>query len=91
MRQEKVVVDGKEYKLQAMPLRDYMKVIDRCSNNSGNLMKEAYSDALLENCVIEPKVKLEDFDEDFASGMALVAEVERFLSSTTNKSEKLKK
>ncbi len=91
MRQKTVVVNDIEYKLQAMPFREYMKVIDRCSNKHGNLMKEAYSDALLENCVIEPKVRLEDFDEDFASGMALVAEVEGFLSSPTAKSTRSEK
>lgn len=81
MRQKTVEVNGVEYKLQSIPYRSYLDIVDNNTNERGILMKSTYADELFKHCVVSPKVKLEDFDNDYASGYNLVNEVETFLGS----------
>lgn len=84
LRTKEVTINGKTYKLQAVPFKYYMEQLDRHTNKHGVLMKTPYMESLLEHCVIEPKITLADFDDDFEAGMELFSEVETFLSSKTD-------
>ncbi len=86
LRQKEVVINEVAYKLQAIPFKSYMTVMDKHTNKHGVLMKTPYISEMLEHCVIEPKITLADFDEDFQSGMELVAEIESFLQSKADTS-----
>ncbi|MBU5311914.1 hypothetical protein KQI38_07715 [Tissierella carlieri] len=81
MRQKTVKINGVEYKLQSIPYRSYLDIVDNSTNERGVLMKSAYADELFKHCVVNPKVKLEDFDNDYSSGYELMNEVETFLGS----------
>lgn len=61
--QKTIKVNGNEYKLQRMALRQYLQLKDASSIN-GNLLDEKFSEGLLENVLIEPKMTFEDFDND---------------------------
>ncbi len=80
-RQKTVEINGVEYTLQSIPYRDYLNTVDNNTNERGILMKSPYFDELLKHCVIKPKVTLDDFDNDYRSGMKLLDEVETFLGS----------
>lgn len=58
-----VPVNGNNYELQRMPLRQYLKLKDASSVN-GVLLDEKFSEGLLENVLINPKMTFEDFDAD---------------------------
>ena len=87
MRQKTVKINGVEYKLQSIPYRSYLDIVDNSTNERGVLMKSAYADELFKHCVVNPKVKLEDFDNDYPSGYQLVQEVETFLGSRDEQKE----
>ena len=91
LRKKEVTIEGKVYKLQAIPFKNYMQFLDKHTNKHGVLMKTPYIEDMLEHCVIEPKVKLSDFDDDFAAGMELVAEIESFLQSKSDSKPSKKK
>jgi len=78
-KQKTVTVNGKEFILQHPGARWYLNLQDRCKNRSGVLLTEKYTEELLENVVVDPKMKLDDFDEDIDTVEQLVVEVERFL------------
>lgn len=60
--QKTIKVNGNEYKLQRMALRQYMKLKDKCKVN-GVLQEADFVEGLLENVLIDPKMTFEDFDE----------------------------
>ncbi|UYO61808.1 hypothetical protein LNN31_13585 [Acetobacterium wieringae] len=60
--QKTIKVNGNEYKLQRMALKQYLRLKDQSSIN-GVLQDEKFSEGLLENVLIEPKMTLESFDE----------------------------
>jgi hypothetical protein len=81
MRQSTVEVNGQKFELQTIPFMSYMQIVDRCTSKHGVLLREPYTKALFEHCVIKPKVDLSTFDDDFETGMMLVTEIESFLQS----------
>jgi hypothetical protein len=87
MKQKTVKVNGKEFKLQSIPFRSYMDITDRNTNKHGVLIKSGYAEDLIKHCVIEPKVSLESFDDDYNTGMKLVNEIESFLNSPNKSGE----
>lgn len=60
--QKTIKVNGNEYKLQRMALRQYLKLKDASSVN-GVLQDEKFTDGLIENVLIEPKMSIDDFDD----------------------------
>lgn len=82
MRQTTVEINGKKFKLQSVPFKFYMDMIDRHTNKHGVLIKTRYIEDLLKHCVIEPKVTMDDFADDFNTATRLVDEIESFLNST---------
>ena len=78
-KQKTVKVNGKDYALQHPGARWYVRITDQCKNASGVLQTEKYIDALFEHVVVDPVVKIEDFDDDYDTLTKLVQEVERFL------------
>lgn len=81
MKQEARTINGKEFKLQSIPFFSYMQLTDRHTNQHGVLQRAGYANELIKHCVIEPKVALKDFDDDYETGLLLVAEIESFLQS----------
>lgn len=81
MRQKTVVINGMEYTLQSIPYRNYLDMVDNNTNERGILMKAPYMDELFKHCVIKPKVTVDNFDNDYRSGMKLTDEIEKFLGS----------
>lgn len=73
--QKKQVIYEKEYTFQKISPREWMRLRKRCSKN-GVLDDEKFADEVLEHIVIEPKVKLDDF-EDYG-------EVEDLVSAAVN-------
>lgn len=78
-KQKKVTINGKEFTLQHPGVRWYVKTTDVCKNHLGVLQNEKYIDAIFENVVVDPVVKMDDFDDDYETMNKLVLEVERFL------------
>lgn len=81
LRKKEIEINGVKYQLQALPFKSYLELSDRHTNKHGVLMKTPFMEDLLEHCVISPKVKLNDFSDDYQSGMELVTEIESFLQS----------
>ncbi len=77
-RQEKVIIDGVEYTLQHPGAVWYLDMNDRCRGPHG-LKMLPYAKEVLEHVVIEPRLSVEDFDDDLAALEKLLSEVEKFL------------
>lgn len=77
-KQKTVPVGGTDYTLQHPGVRWYLQNTDRHKTRGGNMNSEAYIGSLLENVVIEPKVKIDDF-ESLGDLEKLVSEIESFL------------
>ncbi|HBK52385.1 MAG TPA: hypothetical protein DDZ44_00405 [Syntrophomonas wolfei] len=84
MRQTEVKVKGKAYKLQSIPFKSYMDITDKHTDKNGNLKKSGYIEDLLKHCVIEPKVTMSAFDDDFGAAMELTNKIESFLTGVEN-------
>jgi hypothetical protein len=82
MRQTEVTIKGKTYKLQSIPFKSYMDINDKNTDKHGNLKKSGYVADLFKHCVIEPKVVMSDFDDDFGAALELVGEIEKFLTTS---------
>ena len=87
-KQKKVEVNGKEYTLQSKGYRWYMETVEK-HTKPGQLYPSQLDmwDEYFEHIIVEPKVSLEDF-EDEKQGLGglmavkeLMAEAERFLTS----------
>lgn len=57
-----VTVDGVEYILQKLPVRPGLELRQDC-REGGDLNEIKFFEQLLENVVIKPKKKLDDFDD----------------------------
>lgn len=93
MRQKTVEINGVEYTLQAIPFRSYMEINDRFTDGKGKLNRTEYMEELMKHCVANPRVTLEDFDDDYMAGIELGVEIENFLTfrdtkKTTKKESK---
>lgn len=82
MRQKEVEVKGKTYKLQSIPFKFYMDMLDKHTDKNGNLKKSGYIADLFKHCVIEPKVTMNTFNNDFAAALELSGEIESFLTAS---------
>lgn len=69
-KQKKVTVNGVEYTLQKMPVREALKLRQRWGSKetASGIDDEKMADLCLENIVVMPKVKIDDFEnvEDLA-------------------------
>ena len=63
LRREKITIRGKEYELQELPARQFLKMQQRhFDSKKGVPIMDALYDELIENIVVTPKgVKLDDF------------------------------
>lgn len=82
MKQKQVVIKGTTYTLQGIPFKSFMDINDKNTDKNGNLKKSGYIADLFKHCVIEPKVTMSDFDDDFGAAMELVSQIESFLAGT---------
>jgi hypothetical protein len=85
---KKVKVNGKEYKLQSPGYRWYLKTVeDNTPPGKPNPSQVQMIDDYLEHVVVDPKVTIEDFeDEEQKSGgfkalLELITECETFLTA----------
>lgn len=69
-KQKKVTVNGVEYTLQKMPVREALRLRQRWGSKetASGIDDEKMADLCLENIVVMPKVKIDDFEnvEDLA-------------------------
>jgi len=87
-KQAKVEVNNKEYKLQNPGYRWYLETVEKNTKN-GKIAPSQIDmiDDYLEHVVVDPKVSIEDFeDEDQGRGgfkalMQLISECETFLTA----------
>ncbi len=86
--QKKVTVKGKEYVLQKLPIRKALEIRQKWTLPSGITDDVKMYDACLEHIVVNPKVKMEDF-EDISELELLVAECV-FFQYMAKKAENLK-
>lgn len=63
-KQKKVEVEGVEYTLQKMPIREALKLRQRWSSKetASGVDDIKMAELCLENIVVMPKMKLDDFD-----------------------------
>lgn len=62
LRQETITVRGKEYMLQELPVRQYMKMQHRHTDKNGKINAENVYDEIFEHIIVSPKgVRLDDF------------------------------
>ncbi|MEK5036366.1 hypothetical protein MKY96_33590 [Paenibacillus sp. FSL R7-0302] len=62
-KQKKVTTkSGKEYTLQHPGVRNVTKITDRVKNKHGIPSDERLAEEMLQHVVVEPKVRLDDFD-----------------------------
>jgi hypothetical protein len=73
---KKVTVGDTEYTLQKIPAREWVRLRQRCTKN-GNLNEEKFIDEILEHIVVDPKKRLDDF-EDYSELEEVVAEAVNF-------------
>lgn len=79
MPKQKIVnIGGKEYVLQHPGVKWYLECTDRCKNRNGVMLTAKYTEEMLENVVVDPKVTLDDFEDDVAAVEQLLAEIEKF-------------
>ena len=52
-----------EYTLKKLPPREWARLRDRCKNRHGHIMEENFMSEILEHIVVDPAVKLDDFED----------------------------
>lgn len=64
-KQKKVTVNGVEYTLQKMPVREALKLRQRWGSKetASGVDDEKMADLCLENIVVSPKVKIDEFED----------------------------
>lgn len=72
-KQKKVMVEGVEYTLQKLPIREALQLRQKWLLPNGGTDELIMSDECLKHIVVMPKVKLDDF-EDIITLETLVAE-----------------
>ncbi len=58
-----VTVNGVEYTLQKLPVRPALEIRSRCRDKNGNPDDVKLYEEMLEHVVIQPKKKLDDFED----------------------------
>lgn len=79
-KQDKVTINGTEYHLQHPGARWVLRLQTR-AKYQGEPDLEKMAQEYLENVVVQPKVTLDDFDEDFETLEELVTAINSFLRS----------
>ena len=59
---KKVTIEGVEYTFQRIPTREWIRLQERCQDRRGNISTERLASEILEHIVVEPKVKIDDFE-----------------------------
>ena len=62
-RQRKFKCEDVEYTFQRPPMRDTVKMRDRCKDSNGELVEEKYYDEIMKHVIVEPKFDWEHWDE----------------------------
>jgi len=62
--QKIVPVNGVDYTLQKLPTRQWIRARQKYRDKNGLPLDEELYDYLLENVVVSPKLKIDDFEED---------------------------
>lgn len=63
MLQKTVKINGKEYMLQRVPPREWIKIRQRCKDKNGQPLEEKLYDEILTNIVVNPHLEIDDFEE----------------------------
>ncbi|MEJ8306664.1 hypothetical protein [Saccharibacillus sacchari] len=71
---------GKEYTLQHPGVRSAAKIIDRVKNKHGVASDEKLGDEMLQYVVVSPKMKVDDFGDDYAEYVEVVNKAFSFLT-----------
>jgi len=84
LEQKKITIDGKEYTLQKLGIREYYKFMDKLKHGEFGIV-ESY-DFLLENVIVNPRLTLEDFEEEGVEHCEKVmAATNKFLTAKSKK------
>lgn len=78
MNQKIVKINGTDYTLQKISAREWIRMRKRCTKNN-NFDDEKFIEEILEHIIIDPKRKIDDFD-DYAELEEVVAEAVNFQS-----------
>ena len=84
---KRVTVGGVEYVLQKIPMDEYLDIVDRTTDGL-KTKRSLWAKEMLDNVVVEPRVTMDDFADDIASGLELVTECEVFLTEKTSDQKK---
>ncbi|MBY9077279.1 hypothetical protein KIH86_03660 [Paenibacillus sp. HN-1] len=85
--QKKVTTkSGKEYTLQHPGVRNVTKITDRIKNKHGVPSDEKMADEMLAHVVVDPKVRIEDFDS-YAELGEIVGKAFAFITGTETEEE----
>ncbi|MUG68641.1 hypothetical protein GNP94_21970 [Paenibacillus campinasensis] len=75
---------GKEYTLQHPGVRMVTKIVDRTKNKHGVTSDERLGDEMLQHIVVDPKLKMENFD-DYAEYFEVINEAYLFMTGQDEK------
>lgn len=90
-RQKTVEINGREFVLQSIPFKFYMDLTDKHMGQHGIPKQSKFIEDLFKYCVINPKVSMSDFDDDFDTATQLVNEIESFLKSKPDRKQSKEK
>lgn len=83
-KQKTVEINGRKFEIQKIPFVSYMEMNDRHMGPNGVIRQAGFIEELFKHCVINPKVTMDDFDDDYNTAIRLVNEIESFLKSRSN-------
>lgn len=78
LKTKEVTIGGEKYTLQAPPIRERLKMTERCKNKNGHLIQENWYDEMFKHVIISPKKTIDDF-ENFEELTELMQECNNFL------------
>ncbi|GBF73052.1 hypothetical protein PA598K_01337 [Paenibacillus sp. 598K] len=81
-----VTKSGKEYKLQHPGVRAVTKITDRIKNKHGIPSDERLAEEMLQYVVVEPKMRLDDFDS-YAEMTEIVGKAFAFITGQDDEPE----
>jgi hypothetical protein len=77
---KKIDINGTVYTLQMVSAKWLLDHTDKCKNEDGILQNSQYVEGLIENVVISPKVKIDDFTGRMKELQTLNKEIDKFVS-----------
>ncbi|SFM35842.1 hypothetical protein [Salibacterium qingdaonense] len=83
-KQGKITVNGQEYTVQHPGAMWYLELNDRHRASNGIPNQAPYARELIEEVVKQPKLSVEDFQEDILGLQEAVKAIERFLGERPN-------